>query len=153
MGVLGISHVAVGVRDMERALLFYRDLIGLEVNLDTEEGGFGKGRTERRRAVYLRRPGSTDPHDFFIVLDQQLTREPYGEPPRLFEVGTHHFSFWVDDLEARFDRIVAAGFRVLVPPTASDVKAYGEPNGSGRVATTIVKDDDGNLVQLDERIA
>ncbi len=152
MAVIGISHVAVGVRDMERALVFYRDLIGLEVTLDTEEGGFGSSRQERRRAVYLRLPGSADPHDFFIVLDQQLTREPFGAPPRLFELGTHHFSFWCDDLEERFERIVAAGFKVLVPPSAADALAYGEPAGSGRVATTLVKDDDGNVVQLDMRI-
>jgi len=152
MGVIGVSHVAVGVRDMDRALLFYRDLVGLEVNLDTEEGGFGSTRQERRRAVYLRLPGAGDPHDFFIVLDQQLTREPFGAPPRLFELGTHHFSFWVDDLEERFERIVAAGFKVVVPPGAADAAAYGEPAGSGRVATALVKDDDGNVVQFDQRI-
>ena len=152
MGVIGISHVAVGVRDMDRALLFYRDLIGLEVTLDIEEGGFGPSREERRRAVYLRRPGATDPHDFFIVLDQQLTREPFGAAPRLFELGTHHFSFWVDDIEERIERIAAAGFKIIVAPNATDAKAYGEPAGSGRVATTLFKDDDGNVVQLDMRV-
>lgn len=152
MGVQGISHVAIGVSDMDRALLFYRDLVGLEVNLDTVEAGFGPNRDQQRRAVYLRSPGSSDPHDFFIVLDQQLTREPFGSAPRLFQLGTHHFSFWVDDIEARFDRIVEAGFKVLVPITASDVRAYGEPDGTGRVATAIVKDHDGNLVQFDQRI-
>src|SRR6516225_7516015 len=29
-----ISHVAIGVRDMERSLRFYRDLLGLEVMSD-----------------------------------------------------------------------------------------------------------------------
>jgi len=33
----GISHVAIGVSDMVRSLPFYRDLLGLEVMLDTEE--------------------------------------------------------------------------------------------------------------------
>lgn len=154
MSVLGISHVAVGVRDMDRALLFYRDLIGLEVTLDAEEGGFGGDpNAYRRRAVYLRSPGTGgDPHAFFIVLDQQLSREPFGTPPRILQLGTHHFSFWVDDLESRFERIVAAGFRVVIPPTLADSAAYGEPAGSGRVATAIVKDDDGNPVQLDQRL-
>ena len=151
MAVLGISHVAIGVSDMDRALEFYRDLIGLRVTLDTEEAAFG-GDPEayRRRAVYLR--VDDGPHEFFIVLDQQLSREPFGKPPRILQLGTHHFSFWVDDLEARFDRIVAAGFRSIVPPTAADAAAYGEPAGSGRVLTAIVKDHDGNPVQLDQRI-
>ena len=30
----GISHVAIGVRDLERSLRFYRDLLGLEVRSD-----------------------------------------------------------------------------------------------------------------------
>lgn len=32
-----ISHVAIGVSDMNRSLPFYRDLLGLKVSLDTEE--------------------------------------------------------------------------------------------------------------------
>jgi catechol 2,3-dioxygenase-like lactoylglutathione lyase family enzyme len=46
----GISHVAIGVSDMVRSLPFYRDLLGLEVMLDTEEK-IGSG---SRHAVYMR---------------------------------------------------------------------------------------------------
>ena len=151
MPVLGISHVAVGVSDMERALVFYRDIIGLRVTLDTVEQAFGKNPDAyRRRAVYLR--NEDGPHEFFIVLDQQLDQAPFGSPPRILQLGTHHFSFWVDDLEAKFDRLVAENFRVVVSPTPSDAVAYGEPAGSGRVLTAIVKDQDGNPVQLDQRL-
>jgi hypothetical protein len=37
MGVRATSHVAIGVRDMERSLRFYRDLLGLHVTVDREE--------------------------------------------------------------------------------------------------------------------
>src|SRR5437868_3014787 len=102
---------------MDRALLFYRDLIGLRVTLDNVEGGFGDDLvgTNRRRAVYLRETDGA--HAFFIVLDQQLDREPFGAPPRILQLGTHHFSFWVDDLVEIFDRMVAEGFRVILRPT------------------------------------
>jgi catechol 2,3-dioxygenase-like lactoylglutathione lyase family enzyme len=151
MAVLGISHVAVGVSDMERALLFYRDIIGLRVTLDAVEGAFtGDPNAYRRRAVYLR--AEDGPHASFIVLDQQLDREPFGKPPRILQLGTHHFSFWVDDLQAIFDRMVAEGFRPIVRPTPSDAVAYGEPASSAQVLTAIVKDQDGNPVQLDQRL-
>lgn len=151
MAVLGISHVAVGVSDMERSLVFYRDLIGLRVTLDAVEGAFsGDPAAYRRRAVYLR--SADGPHAPFIVLDQQLDREPFGSPPRILQLGTHHFSFWVDDLEGTFERLVAEGFRVVLPPTEADAAAYGEPAGSGRLLTAIVKDPDGNPVQLDQRL-
>ncbi|MDH4146661.1 MAG: VOC family protein [Acidimicrobiia bacterium] len=153
MAVLGISHVAVGVSDMERALVFYRDIIGLRVTLDIEEKAFGSADPDayRRRAVYLRTEDG--PHEFFVVLDQQLGKEPFGTPPRILQLGTHHFSFWVDDLEAIFERMVQAGFRVIMGPTAADAEAYGEPAGSGRVLTALIKDQDGNPVQLDQRLA
>jgi catechol 2,3-dioxygenase-like lactoylglutathione lyase family enzyme len=152
MGVKGVSHVAVGVSDMERALVFYRDLVGLRVTLDTVEGGSGDALigANRRRAVYLR--AEDGPHSFFIVLDQQLDREPFGSPPRILQLGTHHFSFWVDDLREMFDRMVSEGFRVILRPTEADALAYGEPPGSGRVLTAVVKDQDGNPVQLDQRL-
>jgi len=56
----GISHVAIGVSDMERSLRFYRDLLGLTVSLDKEEPVRGSERLfaepaqNRRRAVYLK---------------------------------------------------------------------------------------------------
>jgi len=152
MGVIGVSHVAVGVSDMDRALVFYRDLIGLRVSLDTVEGGSDDAMVgaNRRRAVYLRR--AEGPHEFFIVLDQQLDREPFGSPPRILQLGTHHFSFWVDDLRAMFERIVSEGFRVILRPTETDAEAYGEAAGSSRVLTAVVKDQDGNPVQLDQRL-
>jgi catechol 2,3-dioxygenase-like lactoylglutathione lyase family enzyme len=151
MPVLGISHVAVGVSDMERALVFYRDIIGLRVTLDTIERAFGKNPDAyRRRAVYLR--AEDGPHEFFIVLDQQLDQAPFGSPPRILQLGTHHFSFWVDDLEEKFERLVAENFRVVVSPSPADAVAYGEAEGSGRVLTAIVKDQDGNPVQLDQRL-
>jgi catechol 2,3-dioxygenase-like lactoylglutathione lyase family enzyme len=153
VGVKGLSHVAVGVSDMERALVFYRDLVGLRVTLDTVEGGFGGGGlvgANRRRAVYLR--VEDGPHASFIVLDQQLDQEPFGSPPRILQLGTHHFSFWVDNLEEIFEQMVAEGFRVIVKPTEADALAYGEAAGSGRLLTAIVKDQDGNPVQLDQRL-
>src|SRR3954467_1038294 len=148
MAVLGISHVAVGVSDMERSLVFYRDIIGLRVTLDTIEGAFvGDPAAYRRRAVYLR--SDDGPQAFFIVWDQQLDREPFGSPPRILQLGTHHFSFWVDDLQLMFEQIVSEGFRVILRPTETDAEAYGEAAGSSRVLTAIVKDQDGNPVQLD----
>jgi lactoylglutathione lyase len=152
VGVKGLSHVAVGVSDMERALVFYRDIVGLRVTLDAVEGGFGAGLVggNRRRAVYLRTEDGPDA--FFIVLDQQLDREPFGSPPRILQLGTHHFSFWVDNLEEIFGRLVAEGFREIIRPIEADALAYGEAEGSGRVLTAIVKDQDGNPVQLDQRM-
>jgi len=37
MAVRAVSHVAIGVTDMDRALRFYRDALGLSVTQDTTQ--------------------------------------------------------------------------------------------------------------------
>lgn len=139
----GISHVAIGVSDMARALPFYRDLLGLEVMLDTEE----KIGTGARHAVYLRWGEGAG----FLVLSQTLGREPSGKPLRLHQVGLHHFAFWVDDLAARVEKLTRAGVKIIVPPYAADTIAYGEKSG-GKVLTCLFEDPDGTILQFDQRL-
>lgn len=143
--------MAVGVSDMDESLEFYRDLMGLDVTLDAIEGAFGADADSyRRRAAYLRIP--SDPGDSFIVLDQLLDEPPRGRPPRILDLGTHHFSFWVDDVEQLFTEAVGRGYRAILRPTEADAEAYGERPGSARFLTAVLKDPDGNPVQIDQRL-
>ncbi len=139
----GISHLAIGVSDMERSLPFYRDLLGLEVMLDVEEK-VGQG---SRRAVYMK--WSDD--GGFLVLSQTLGREPSGKPLKLHQVGMHHFAFLVDDLRIRLDKLAAAGVKIIVPPYEADSAAYGERGGS-KVLTCLFEDPDGTILQFDQRM-
>jgi catechol 2,3-dioxygenase-like lactoylglutathione lyase family enzyme len=150
MAIRAISHVAIGVRDMDRALRFYRDALGLRVKLDTTEEipGFEGSEPRKRRAAYL--GWSEGPHESFVVLDQPLNVPATGEPARLFQTGIHHFSFWVDDIAGIVARLRAAEMEVLFEPGVGDTIAYGEPPG-GKVLSTFVRDPDGNYVQLDQR--
>jgi hypothetical protein len=57
IAIAGVSHIAIGVQDMESALRFYRDFLGLPVTLDTMERRGpqqGDGAASERRAVYMR---------------------------------------------------------------------------------------------------
>jgi catechol 2,3-dioxygenase-like lactoylglutathione lyase family enzyme len=146
MAIHSVSHVAVGVRDMDRSLRFYRDVIGLDVRFDDIEEFGG---AVKRRGVYLR--WSDDPHAPFIVLDEQLTREPSGTPKSLFETGIHHFGFWVDNVDAIADRARADGVEFVYGPADADTVTYGEPAG-GTIRFMLVRDPDGNVVQFDQRV-
>jgi catechol 2,3-dioxygenase-like lactoylglutathione lyase family enzyme len=152
MTIRALSHVAIGVRDIDRALHFYRDALGLTVKLDTVEKipGFQGSAARERRAAYL--GWSEGPHESFVVLDQPLSTDPVGEPAELFQTGIHHFSFWVDDIDELAARARATGFALLFEPAVGDTLAYGEAPG-GRVKSTFLRDPDGNYVQLDQRIA
>jgi hypothetical protein len=41
---------------------------------------------------------------------------------------------------------------IVLPPTAFDTVAYGEASGS-KVLTTLFKDPDGTVIQLDQRVS
>jgi catechol 2,3-dioxygenase-like lactoylglutathione lyase family enzyme len=152
VAVRATSHVAIGVHDMDRALRFYRDLLGLRVAVDREEcfvdASTNPPTERRRRAVYLR--WAYGPDDAFIVLDQQDRPLP-GEPKELFQIGLHHIAFWVDDIAPYVAEIATAGGSVAFGPNESGGEAYGEAPGS-RVRTVLFRDPEGNIVQLDQRL-
>jgi len=153
MTIEAVSHIAVGVRDMEVALGFYRDVLGLRVTADNvEEFPQGPGQDPaQRRAVYLR--WLDGPHASFIVLDQQITNDIKGQPAELFQMGCHHFAFWVDDLDETLDRARAAGFGVVLGGVGAVGSEWlGEPPGGRAVRSAMLRDPEGNHVQLDERV-
>lgn len=148
-GPLGFSHIAVGVSDMELALKFWQEVMALDVDLDTTEEVPGPGGApRRRRGVYLR--WEQGDHSTFVVLDQQLSVEPFGLPAKLFQTGVHHVSFWVDDVEPFRQRAMQRGF-AAGEPTDVDTVAYGEEAGRS-VRTAFLRDGDGNWIQLDQRL-
>ncbi len=94
---------------MEVALPFWRDVVGLHVSLDTVESmprGDGNPPAQRR-AVYMR--WDDDPRSSFVVLDQQLDFDTPGEPAQIFQMGLHHYGFWVDDVDPILARVEDAG--------------------------------------------
>lgn len=139
---------------MDVALSFYRDLLGLRVTHDTIEE-FPRSNGEppgKRRAVYLR--WEDDPRGTFVVLDQQITSPIVGEPAQLFQMGLHHFAFWVDDLDEVVDRVRDAGLTIVLGGERPGVDTvwWGEPAGGGLIRSAIVRDFEGNYVQLDQRV-
>jgi catechol 2,3-dioxygenase-like lactoylglutathione lyase family enzyme len=150
----GISHVAIGVRDMERSLKFYRDLLGLEVRSDQMQpiGGmpnlYANPQKGQRHAVQLHY-GKGEGRGFLV-----LTEMPGGTPGqaiKIDEVGISHFSWWVDDIRAIYEKLKAAGVKVLVPPSETDAGGYGE-NPGRKYLTCLFEDPDGIMLQLDQRV-
>jgi methylmalonyl-CoA epimerase len=110
-----LHHVAVVVRDLDQALGFYRDTLGLEV-------------ADRRRVeeegveIAFLPTGEAE-----IELLEPLTGE--GGVARFLEKrgeGLHHVCLEIDDIEAAMDRLEAAGTRVLSeePQVSADGTRY-----------------------------
>jgi catechol 2,3-dioxygenase-like lactoylglutathione lyase family enzyme len=147
-----ISHVAIGVSDMERALSFYRDVLGLNCISDVMEDVNEEGIAPyRRRAAFLTWPG--EQHGGFIVLDTQGQRSRGAAPLTFHDIGVHHFSLWVDDLDTIYARAVKAGCKVLLTPRELPANpALGPVGGGTPVKTAFIYDPDENVIQIDQAV-
>ena len=143
-----VSHIAICVRDVDRSLGFYRDILGMTVDFDqvqdTTTGGLPsiyKHSRNTRRTTHVRYgPGKTAPS---LVLTCHPGEDPDGEPIKLDQVGISHISFTVPDVKALADELVSKGVELAAP-----LEGFTAPDG--RVSSIFVYDPDGILVQFDD---
>jgi glyoxylase I family protein len=146
--MLGMSHVAMCVRNLEHTLQFYRDLLGFRVVKDalqdTQTGGLPhlyRDRHRQRRVVHLRADvGVNMP---ILVITEHPGDAVSGEPIMLDQVGISHLSFTVGDVEELTTRLLAQGAETCGPSDAFR-------DAQGRLRTVFFRDPDGVLVQFDE---
>jgi catechol 2,3-dioxygenase-like lactoylglutathione lyase family enzyme len=133
-----LHHVALSVRDMDRALAFYRDLLGWHVVYDR---GFGGRRVEAITALpgalgrsVLLRLGSSRLELFAF---EQPVPTPRTSQREVHELGLTHLCFKVDSIDAEYQRLLAAG-----------VPFHAEPQDFGSFRATYGRDPDGNVFEL-----
>ena len=147
MEATGVSHIAICVRDLDKSLAFYRDILGMRVDLDqvqdTTQGGLPytyKHPRKTRRTVHVRYgEGNTIPS---LVLTSHPGDQADGEPIKLDQVGISHLSFSVKDVKALAEELVSKGVKLAGPMDAFT-------NASGEVSSIFVYDPDGILLQFD----
>ena len=146
MRAKAISHIAVCVRDLDRSLAFYRDILGMTVTLDAVQDTRGGSRTQTykhqrdtRRVAHLRWDRSQEP---YLVMTCHPGGQTDGNPIKLDQVGVSHFSFTVDDLPGLAEELLAKG--VDIPGGIDTFK-----NAQGALSSFYVLDPDGILVQFD----
>jgi catechol 2,3-dioxygenase-like lactoylglutathione lyase family enzyme len=122
MSVVGVHHTSRSVADMDRSLAFYRDLLGLEVLLDTEMAGEMLEREvalegARLRLVELGTGGET-----MLELLQYHEPQPREDLDELrpCDAGAHHIALAVEDIQADYDRLSGAGVEFTCPPQEVD---------------------------------
>jgi len=139
-----LHHTGYTVSDLERSLVFYRDLLGCEVVATQEkQGGYLAaivGYPDAHvRMAHLRAPSSDHVIELFQYLSPRSDRHPLE--PR--NVGTAHLCFIVEDLQETYDRLRAAGVDSFVsPPIEVDTGI----NTGGRAL--YLRDPDGIPVEL-----
>ena len=110
-----INHVAVVVDDMEKALSFWRDALGMELQELREVPA------EKSQVAFLPLPGS----EIELV---QPTTDDSGIAKYLAKRGSgmHHICLEVDDIEGMMSQLKTKGLRLIneEPRLAGDGKKY-----------------------------
>ncbi len=140
--IKGIHHPAISVPDMEKALAFYRDLLGFDlVALETWEQGTEiadriTGLQNSSARVAMLRAGNV----FLELFEYRAPPPRPGDPNRpVNDHGITHLCLEVTDIMQEYERLKAAGMRFHCPP--QDV-------GSGII--TYGRDPFGNVIELQE---
>lgn len=143
-GVKRIDHVAIVVRDLESALTFYRDMLGIVPSRVLEFPQEGV------RIAFL--PLGSSGGSEIELLEPS---DPEGSVARFLEQrggGLHHICLEVPDIDRALDELRAAGARVLDEsprPTAEGRGIFLHPKGTGGVLLELVQRTDGNPEKID----
>jgi len=141
--IRGIHHTAISTSNLERALAFYRDLLGFET---VAEFAWPEGaeladqitglKSSSARAAMLRAGNA------FIELFEYASPPPVpGDPKRpVCDHGITHIALDVTDIDAEYARLSEAGMIFHCPP---------QDLGPGARAT-YGRDPDGNVVELQQ---
>jgi methylmalonyl-CoA/ethylmalonyl-CoA epimerase len=110
-----IHHVAVVVDDMEKALAFWRDALGMALQELRDVPA------EKSRVAFLPLPGSEVELVQPTTDDSGIARYLDRRGP-----GMHHLCLEVDDIEAMLSQLKEKGVRLINedPRTAADGKKY-----------------------------
>jgi catechol 2,3-dioxygenase-like lactoylglutathione lyase family enzyme len=122
-----IVLTSVMVDDQDKALRFYRDVLGFQPKYDIPMG--------EHRWLTLVSPGHADGVQLVLEPDAHPAAKPFKAA--LVADGIPATSFGVDDVHAEHERLSALGVVFTQPPVAM-----------GPVTTAVFDDTCGNLIQI-----
>ena len=123
-----INLTSVLVDDQAKALAFYTDVLGFELKQDVPVG--------EHRWLTVVSTDSPDGPELLLEPDEHPAAKPFKDA--LVADGIPFTSFAVEDVEAEFRRLSAAGVRFTQEPAQM---------GPG-VTTAVLDDTCGNLIQI-----
>ena len=137
LDVTGFSHVCIRVSAMERALVFYREVLGFDVVFDVELSGPSLEQVTREPGAHGRMVGGLlgGTSVELLEIDSELGSGAGGSGPAL---GYTNISLSVDDLRAAHTAIANAGAE---PEPMVDI---------GGVRMFFVRDPDGTPIEIIE---
>ena len=140
--IRGIHHTAISTGDLDRALKFYRDLLGFEVAMEfewpkgTESADSITGLKDSAARTVMLKAGNM----MIEIFEYSSPAPREGDPRRpVCDHGITHICVDVVDIESEYERLKAEGMMFHCPP-----------QDLGIAKATYGRDPDGNVVELQE---
>jgi|SRR5580765_5557349 len=118
----GVWHFSFTVSDIERSIVFYRDLLGFELIHRQEQAneytrrlvGYADAHLKVAQFALPGQPRGRSTHDLELLefVAPRGTRGDIG----ICNPGAAHLAIGVDDIQARYRRLTDAGVRFFSPP-------------------------------------
>lgn len=145
--ITSILHVGVTVTNIDRSIVFYRDMLGLifqgELTMRGEATAKLFGRPGcRARIAYL--SSSSQIKGPAVELIQPITEQETIREADLFSTSISELCFETDDLWREYHRLRALGVTFLSEPQDFDFTA----DGFGRSRAVYLRDPDGIILEL-----
>jgi len=140
-----LRHVGVVVKDLEKSLHFYKDLLGFKVRKEMEEECpyidtvLGLKNVRLKTVKLMPPPGGGGVE----LLYYHSPDSPQRSPCAIHERAITHFALTIEGLDQEYERLLKQGVKFISPPQiASD--------GGAKVA--FCQDPDGNYIELTEEL-
>lgn len=147
--ITAIRHVGVVVRDLEKSLAFYSEVLGLEVyRRHVEEGSFIDELTGLKNVrlewvkLIIPKGGLIELLQYHSHPDPRTSSPP--QPSSSNALGCSHVALTVSNLDETYRKIKAYGYITKSPPIVT-------PNKAGKIL--YCHDPDGTILELIEDIA
>ncbi|MBI4763541.1 MAG: VOC family protein [Deltaproteobacteria bacterium] len=138
---LHVRHVGLTVKNLQRALWFYQDLLGLRVQTRLVEKGPVLEKVLDLEGVEVEtvKLGTGEGNTLVELLSFRSHPVSDYEGTRLLKSGPTHLAFTVDDLAGLYEKMKAQGVFFNTAP---------QPSADGKVLLTYCQDPDGAWVEL-----
>ncbi|MDP9004233.1 MAG: VOC family protein [Verrucomicrobiota bacterium] len=141
--ILAADHTGITVKNLERSLAFWRDLLGFELSHRAHQTGELAGQitgvpgAEISLAILKTPTGhKIELLEYLAPVDRQHLR------PKPCDVGSAHVALTIDNLDAVLDAFAAFGWKTAGTPQT----LQSGPNAGKRVV--YVRDPDGTNIEL-----
>ena len=140
-----MRHFGLVVRDLDRSLKFYCEVLGLRVIRQMEESGTFLDTILAKPGVKVTtvKLGFGEGPTLLELLHFQSPDISVSEWPSLFSTGATHFAMTVTGLTPLYKNLLEAGASVLAAP---------EQSPDGRASVCFGRDPEGNLIEFVEEL-